>query len=213
MDPHGSQPLVRSGEPLGTAPVLLMVHGRGAGPRNILDLVPRLARPGFTHLAPAAAGNTWYPFSFLSETERNEPGLSSALHTLDTIVGNVIASGVTAERIVLLGFSQGACLAAEFAARHARRYGGVIVFTGGLMGPPGTPRDYPGSFDGTPIFLGCGDVDMHVPRDRVDETAAVFTRMGAAVDERIYPGMPHIINDDEIAAAQAILDGVLQPVR
>src|SRR3954454_14972564 len=113
MEPHGSQPLVRSGEPLGTAPILLMVHGRGAGPKNILDLVPRLARPGFTHLAPAAAGNKWYPFSFMADMATNEPGLSSALHTLTTIVDDVVAHGVPTERIVLLGFSQGACLTSE----------------------------------------------------------------------------------------------------
>jgi phospholipase/carboxylesterase len=208
MEPHGNQPVIREGAPLGTAPVVIMAHGRGAGPTNILDLVPRLARPGFTYVAPAAAGNTWYPFSFMAETEKNEPGLSSALTMLSRLVDETIASGIDASRIVLLGFSQGACLTSEFAARNARRYGGVIVFTGGLIGPPGTPRAYAGSFAGTPVFLGCSDVDGHVPKARVDETAEVFTRMGAAVDERIYPGMAHIINDDEIGAAQAILDEV-----
>ena len=208
MEPHGNQPVIREGAPLGTAPVVIMAHGRGAGPTNILDLVPRLARPGFTYVAPAAAGNTWYPFSFMAETEKNEPGLSSALTMLSRLVDETIASGIDASRIVLLGFSQGACLTSEFAARNARRYGGVIVFTGGLIGPPGTPRTYAGSFAGTPVFLGCSDVDGHVPKARVDETAEVFTRMGAAVDERIYPGMAHIINDDEIGAAQAILDEV-----
>jgi predicted esterase len=208
MEPHGSQTLVREGKPLGTAPVLIMVHGRGAGPKNILDLAPRLNRPGFTLLAPAAAGNTWYPYSFMAEIEKNEPGLSSALDTLSRVVDDVTSAGVPSERIVLLGFSQGACLTSEFAARNARRFGGVIVFTGGLIGPEGTPRDYAGSFDGTPIFLGCSDVDNHVPKTRVDETAAVFTRMGAIVDERIYPGMGHLVNDDEIAAAQEILDNV-----
>jgi len=200
---------MREGAPLGTAPVVVMAHGRGAGPKNIFDLLPRLARPGFTYLAPAAAGNTWYPYSFLAEIEKNEPGLSSALDVLARLVDDVIARGIPSEQIVLLGFSQGACLTSEFAARHARRYGGVIVFTGGLIGPDGTPRNYSGSFGGTPIFLGCSDVDGHVPKTRVDDTAAVFTRMGAQVDERIYPGMGHLINDDEIAAAQAILDAVI----
>jgi predicted esterase len=186
-----------------------MVHGRGAGPKNILDLAPRLNRPGFTLLAPAASGNTWYPYSFMAEIEKNEPGLSSALETLSRVVEDVTSAGVPSERIVLLGFSQGACLTSEFAARNARRFGGVIVFTGGLIGPEGTPRDYAGSFAGTPIFLGCSDVDNHVPKPRVDETATVFTRMGASVDKRIYPGMGHLINDDEIAAAQGVLDGVL----
>jgi predicted esterase len=209
MEPHGSQTLVREGKPLGTAPVLIMVHGRGAGPKNILDLAPRLNRPGFTLLAPAASGNTWYPYSFMAEIEKNEPGLSSALDTLSRVVDDAMAAGVPSERIVMLGFSQGACLTSEFVARNARRFGGVIVFTGGLIGPEGTSRDYAGSFAGTPIFLGCSDIDNHVPKTRVDETASVFTRMGAIVDERIYPGMGHLVNDDEIAAAQAILDGVL----
>jgi phospholipase/carboxylesterase len=208
MEPHGNQPVMREGAPLGAAPVVIMVHGRGAGPKNILDLVPRLARPGFTYLAPAAAGNTWYPFSFMAEMEKNEPGLSSALAMLSRLVDETIAGGIDASRIVLLGFSQGACLTSEFAARNARRYGGVIAFTGGLIGPPGTPRTYAGSFAGTPVFLGCSDVDSHVPKPRVDETAEVFTRMGAEVDERIYEGMAHVINDDEIEAAQAILDRV-----
>jgi phospholipase/carboxylesterase len=199
---------MREGAPLGSGPVVIMVHGRGAGPKNILDLVPRLARPGFTYLAPAAAGNTWYPFSFMADMEKNEPGLSSALAMLARLVDDTIAGGIDASRIVLLGFSQGACLTSEFAARNARRYGGVIVFTGGLIGPPGTPRTYAGSLAGTPVFLGCSDVDSHVPKTRVDETAEVFTRMGAEVDERIYEGMAHVINDDEIEAAQAILDRV-----
>lgn len=208
MEPHGNQPVMREGAPLGSAPVVIMSHGRGAGPKNIFDLLPRLARPGFTYLAPAAAGNTWYPYSFMAEMETNEPGLSSALNVLSRLVDETVASGIDASRIVLLGFSQGACLTSEFAGRNARRYGGVIVFTGGLIGPPGTPRDYTGSFDGTPVFLGCSDIDAHVPQSRVDETAAVFTRMGATVDRRIYPGMAHVINDDEIAAAQAILDAI-----
>jgi predicted esterase len=208
MDPHGSQPVMQAGATLGTGPVVIMSHGRGAGPKNILDLMPRLERPGVTCLAPAAAGNTWYPYSFMADIEKNEPGLSSALAVLARLVDETIARGVPAERIVLLGFSQGACLTCEFAARHARRYGGVIAFTGGLIGPEGTPREYTGTFDGTPIFLGCSDVDAHVPKARVDETASVFTRMGARVDERIYPGMGHVVSDDEIAAARAILDGV-----
>jgi predicted esterase len=208
MEPHGNQPAMRHGAPLGSAPVVILVHGRGAGPKNILDLAARFERPGFTYLAPAAAGNTWYPFSFMAEIEKNEPGLSSALDVLARLVDEAIAAGVTSERIVLAGFSQGACLTSEFAARHARRYGGVLVFTGGLVGPEGTARDYAGSFAGTPVFLGCSDIDGHVPKTRVDETAAVFTRMGAQVDERIYPGMAHIVNDDEIAAAQALLDAL-----
>jgi predicted esterase len=198
-----------AGAPLGSSRgVVIMSHGRGAGPKNILDLVPRLARPEFTYLAPAASGNTWYPFSFMAETEKNEPGLSSALSVLAALVEQAVAKGVGRDRIVMLGFSQGACLTSEFAVRHPARYGGIIAFTGGLIGPPGTIWAERGSFDGTPIFLGCSDVDHHVPQSRVEESAILFARMGASVDTRIYPGMAHIVNDDEIAAAQGILDRI-----
>jgi predicted esterase len=209
VPPHAGQPVVEAGAPLGQAPaVVVMVHGRNAGPANILDLVPRLARPGLTYLAPAAANRTWYPLSFMADTAANEPGLSSGLASLASLVGRIEAAGVARSRIVLLGFSQGACLTAEFAARHASRFGGVIVFSGGLIGPPGTRRDYPGAFDGTPVFLGCSDVDAHVPASRVAESAEVFTRMGATVTLRIYPGMGHTVSDDEIAQARAMLDTV-----
>ena len=209
MRPHDDQPLVIAGEPLGRgAGVLIMVHGRNAAPANILDLVPRLDRDGLTYLAPAAAGNTWYPHSFMAERESNEPGLSSGLEVLRGVIDDVLAAGVPSERIVLLGFSQGACLTSEFAARNAARYGGVIAYTGGLIGPPGTTWDYSGSFDGTPVFLGCSDVDAHIPKERVEETAAVFARMGAAVTTRIYAGMGHIVNEDEIAFTRALLDAL-----
>jgi len=209
MEPHAGQPLVSAGEPLGHGKaVLVMVHGRNAAPANILDLAQRLGRDGLTYLAPTAAGRTWYGHSFMAETEKNEPGLSSGLHVLGTVVATALAAGVPADRVVLLGFSQGACLASEFAARNARRYGGVIAYSGGLIGPAGTTWNYPGDFAATPVFLGCSDVDGHVPKARVDESADVFRRMGAAVTERIYPGMGHLVNDDEIAWAQALLDGL-----
>jgi predicted esterase len=188
---------------------MIMVHGRGAGPRNILDLVPVLDRPGFTYLAPAAQGGTWYPHSFLMDMARNEPGISSGMSVLDQLVRELETRGIRRSRTILLGFSQGACLASEFAARHASRYGGLIAFSGGLIGPPGTPRTYAGSFEGTPVFLGCSDIDPHIPKARVDESAAVFERMGAAVTTRIYPGMGHEVNDDEIAFARVLMDAVL----
>jgi phospholipase/carboxylesterase len=207
VDPHAGQPVAEAGAPLGHAPaVVIMVHGRNAGPANILDLVPRLARPNLTYLAPAAANRTWYPDSFMADIATNEPGLSSALASLAALVARVEAAGIARSRIVLLGFSQGACLTSEFAARHAARFGGVIAFTGGVVGPPGTPRDYPGRFAGTPVFFGCSDHDAHVPESRVRESADVFTRMGAVVTLRIYPGMGHVVNDDEIAVVQAMLD-------
>ena len=207
MGPHAGQPVLQAGTPLGEARVaVIMVHGRNAGPENILDLVPRIARPDVTYLAPAAANRTWYPNSFLADIASNEPGLSSGLAVLQSLVARVEEAGVPRERIVLMGFSQGACLTTEFAVRHAGRYGGVVVFSGGAIGPPGTVWDESGRFDGTPVFFGCSDVDSHVPAARVLESADLCTRMGAAVTRRIYPGMGHTIIDDEIVWARALLD-------
>jgi predicted esterase len=199
--------VVSAGAPLGSGKgVVVMIHGRGAGPRNILTLVPQLDRPDFTYLAPAAPGGTWYPNSFMAEFAQNEPALSTALETVRDVIEDVVGNGTPRDRLVLLGFSQGACLVLESAARGAGRYGGVIALTGGLIGPPGTTWNYPGSFDGTPVFIGSSDVDHHVPLSRVDESAAVFARMGASVTKRIYPGMGHVVNDDEIAFARGLLD-------
>jgi predicted esterase len=207
LDPHAGQPVVEAGKPLGRAPAAaILVHGRNAGPPNILDLLPRLDRPGLTYLAPAAADRTWYPHSFMADVESNEPGLSSGLLVLAALVARAEAAGIPRSRVVLMGFSQGACLTAEFAIRHAARFGGVVLFSGGAIGPPGTTWDYPGRFDGTPVFLGCSDRDSHVPEIRVAETAELFRRMGADVTKRIYPGMGHLVNDDEIRVAQRILD-------
>ncbi len=172
------------------------------------ELARSLDRPQFACFAPAAAGGTWYPYSFLEPVKRNEPHLSSALRLLGTAFEKAEAAGVPADRVVLLGFSQGACLALEFAARHARRYGGIVGLSGGLIGPDGTPRDYAGTFDSTSAFLGCSDVDPHVPKRRVDETATVMERMGARVTKRIYPGMAHTISVDEIEFVRSMLDAV-----
>lgn len=211
MEPHSRQPIVSAGTTLEKSrAVVIMVHGRNAAPRNILDLVPRLGRDGVAYLAPAAANNTWYPHSFMADMAKNEPGLSSGLQVLEKLVGDVAARGIPNRQIVLLGFSQGACLMSEFAVRHAGRYGGIIAYSGGLIGPPGTTWNYPGMFSGTPVFLGCSDVDALVSKRRVEESAAVFERMGAVVTMRFYPGMGHLVNDDEIAVGQRILDTVLQ---
>jgi predicted esterase len=205
--PHGGQVVVEAGAPLGQAPAtIVMIHGRGAGPEDILDLVPRLDRPHLTYLAPTAANRTWYPQRFLAEIAANEPDLSSGLAVLGSLVARIEAAGVPRSRIVLLGFSQGACLSAEFAVRHASRFGGLVVFSGGVIGPPGTRWDHPDRLDGTAVFLGCSDVDSHIPKARVLETAEVLTRMGADVTTRLYPGMGHIVNDDEIAEAQRVID-------
>jgi predicted esterase len=163
-----------------------------------LLLADELARPGFVCLAPQAEGNTWYPNRFLAPISSNEPWLSSALAAVAAVLARVTKAGIPPERTILLGFSQGACLTLEFVARNARRYGGVAGLSGGLIGPDGTPRDYAGSLDGTPIFLGCGDVDFHVPKERVHHTAEVLQRLGGDVTVRLYPNMDHTINQDEI---------------
>jgi predicted esterase len=209
VKPHAGQPLATAGAPLGTSPVvMILVHGRNAAPQNILSFVPAFARPDITYLAPAAAGGTWYPLSFMADKEKNEPGISSGLWVLEQLVQYVVRAGVRKDRIVLVGFSQGACLTSEFAASHADRYGGVVLYSGGLIGPPGTTWNYPGSLGGTPVFLGCSDVDAHVPKSRVDESAAVFQRMGATVTEQIYPGMGHLVNEEELAFTRTLLDEI-----
>jgi predicted esterase len=139
----------------------------------------------------------------------NEPGLSSALAVLAALLEQIAAAGIPPERTMLLGFSQGACLALEFVARHARRYGGVAGLSGGLIGPPGTPREYPGSLEGTPVFLGCSDVDFHIPKERVEESAVVLRGLGGQVTARLYPNMGHTINMDEIGAVQEMMAGLI----
>lgn len=207
--PHAGQPVLTTGKPLGQSPVVvIMIHGRGAGPENILELASALAQPDVTYLAPAAANNTWYPNSFMSNIARNEPYLSSALSVVKSLVSQVEASGIRRDRIVILGFSQGACLTTEFAIRNASPFGGFVAFSGGAIGPPGTKWDETGRFDGTPIFFGCSNVDPHIPEPRVIESAELCERMGATVTRRIYPGMGHLVNDDEIAWARALLESL-----
>jgi predicted esterase len=185
-----------------------MIHGRGASPEDILGLAGAFDRPEVTYLAPAAADNTWYPYSFMTEIAKNEPYLSSALSVLGSLVGKIEAGGVPRNRIVIMGFSQGACLTSEFAIRNASRFGGFVAFSGGAIGPPGTVWDEAGRFERTPMFYGCIDIDAHIPEARVNETAALCERMGATVTKKIYPGMGHLVNEDEIAHAQALLDTV-----
>ena len=201
-------PVLEAGEPLATArAAMILAHGRGATAEDIMTIGAELQHPGFAYLAPQAAGNAWYPNPFTTPLETNEPHLSSALEVLEGLLARCEAS-VPAERVILLGFSQGACLTLEFAARHARRYGGVVGFSGGLIGPDGTPRDYPVGFDGTPAFLGCSDVDPHIQKHRVIEAAEVFKRMGADATMRLYPGMGHTVNRDELEAARKIVEAV-----
>jgi predicted esterase len=183
---------------------MILVHGRGASAADIMTLGAELTHPGVAYLAPQAAGNAWYPHPFTAPLQSNEPYLSSALEVVGSLLA-AIEKSVPTDRIILLGFSQGACLTLEFAARHARRYGGVVGLSGGLIGPDGTPRDYPGSFDGTPAFLGCSDVDPHIGKDRVLEAAEVYTRLGAKVTATLYPGMGHTVSADEIALVRGMV--------
>ena len=196
---HG-QRVLRAGEPLTSArAAMILLHGRGASAEDIMTIASDAQAPGWVYVAPQAAGSAWYPNPFTAPIESNEPYLSTALEMISGLVERIEAS-VPAHRMMLLGFSQGACLALEWAARHARRFGAIAGLSGGLIGPEGTPRDYPGGFDGTPVFLGCSDVDPYIGKDRVEEAAQVFERMGAAVDLRLYPGMGHLVSDDEVAA-------------
>ena len=211
--PHHDPQVAKAGAPLHRAKAaVLMVHGRGAEASDMVSLAETLAQPDLAYVAPQAAGRSWYPNSFLAPIARNEPFLSSALEMLDRLLGRFGTEGLRPERVLLLGFSQGACLALEYAARRARRYGAVIGLSGGLIGPEGTPRDYAGQLAGTPVFLGCSDADPHIPLDRVHETARIFDALGATVTERIYPGMGHGINDDEIKQVRGLLARFATPL-
>ncbi len=206
--------LLTAGAPVETArAAVILLHGRGASALDILALTPRLdsdrATQKVAFLAPQAPGRAWYPRHFLAPLDENEPALSTALATVGALIARIEVSGIPAARIALLGFSQGACLALEYAARHARRYGGVIALAGGLIGPPGTLFRYPGMLAGTPVFIGCGDSDPHIPLARVNESAAALAELGAQVDRRIYPGLGHTLVQDEIDAARAILHALI----
>ncbi len=207
--PHDDQPVLWAGAALENARAgAIFVHGRGADARDILGLAAEVDPGDIAFAAPDAAGHTWYPFSFLAPIEQNEPGISSGLRVLGELVRRFDGAGIPPEKVLLLGFSQGACLALEYAARHARRYGGIAGLSGGLIGPPGTPRDYAGALTGTPVFLGCSDVDPHIPKDRVIETAQVLEGMGATVTMRLYARMGHTVNMDELSAVGDLLAGL-----
>jgi predicted esterase len=200
---HEGQPVARRGpEPEAARAVVILLHGRGRDPEDVLSLADRIGDPEVAFLAPAARGNTWYPQSFLAPLAENEPYLSSALGVVDALV-----HGVEAERLVLGGFSQGACLAAEYALRHPRRYGGLLLYTGGAIGPPGTTWPPRGSFAGTPAYLGTADPDDWVPVERVRETAEALRAQDAEVTLEVFPGMDHLVNDQEIAAGRELIRG------
>jgi len=204
---HG-QRVLQAGEPLTAArAAMVLLHGRGATAEDIMTLAAEVERPGWAYLAPQASGNAWYPNPFTAPLESNEPYLSAALDMVSKLVERVEAH-VPAQRIILLGFSQGACLTLEWAARNARRYGAVVGLSGGLIGPDGTPRDYPGTFDATPLFLGCSDVDPHIAMHRVVEAGEVYKRMGADVAVRFYPGMAHTVSVEELDQVLALVESI-----
>ena len=204
--PHQSGVVATHGSPpKGARGAMIMIHGRGASATSILSLAHELARPDFHYVAPQADGNTWYPYSFLVSKERNEPGISSGLQRIYDLLQDLQKSGINSEKTILLGFSQGACLVTEFAARHPGLYGGVIGLSGGLIGPEIDPENYTGDMKQTPVFLGCSNVDPHIPKERVDETESVFKDLKADTDKRIYQGMGHTVNEDEIKAIRDIM--------
>ena len=208
-DPHAGQAVRTAGVPLDAArSAMIMIHGRGATAESILTLAPLLGVEDCAFLAPQAAGGAWYPYGFMSPIEGNEPGISSGMRVIESLLRRIETAGLPASRVVLLGFSQGACLVTEFAARHATRYGGIAGLSGGLIGPEGTPRKYEGSLTGTPVFLGCSDVDFHIPAQRVRETATVLEQLGGQVTMRLYGGMGHTVNDDEIEQVREMLSTV-----
>ena len=206
-DPHAADSVLQAGAPLETADLaMVLLHGRGGSAEDILQLGSALHLPNVAYVAPQAAGHTWYPLSFLAPRNANEPYLSSALVKIESLVHNLEQSGLGRERIVVAGFSQGACLATEFVASHPARYGALIAFTGGLIGPPGSLQTSPpGELIGTPALLCSGDPDPHVPWARVEESAAILSAMGAAVTTKRYPGRPHTVTQEELELARNLL--------
>jgi predicted esterase len=208
--PHGGQPVLTGGAPLERAlAAVVMLHGRGGTADLILKLTSHFSELEFAYIAPQAAGNTWYPRRFLAPVATNEPKLSSALAVVGELLERVHAAGIPPKHTMLLGFSQGACLALEYAARNPQRYGGVIGLSGALIGPPGAHDDFTGDLAGTPVFLGCSDADPHIPLENVHYTAEVMRRLGGDVDERIYPGMGHIISQDELDIVRALMGALI----
>ena len=206
---HQDQPILSAGLPLSEArAAMVMLHGRGATAESILSLATEFDVEGFTYLAPQAANSTWYPYRFLEPVERNEPWLSSALQVVADLCARLAETGIPPQRIMLLGFSQGACLTLEYAARHARRFGGIVGLSGGLIGPSISPHTYSGSLAGTPVFLGCSDVDFHIPLARVHESAALLRQLGGSVTEQIYPGLDHTINQDEVKQVKQMMNNL-----
>jgi phospholipase/carboxylesterase len=211
MNKDCSLAVAQTGTPIASARIaMILLHGRGATAESILAIADAFERPDLAYLAPQAPDHTWYPYSFLAPYEQNEPALSRALAIVEYLLDSVTREDIPLERTVLLGFSQGGCLALEFTARNTRRYGAVVGLSAGLIGPKDAMRNHAGSLAGTPIFIGCSDVDSHIPIWRVHESTRVFRDLGANVTERVYPGMDHTINDDEIRQVTELISQLEQ---
>lgn len=206
-DPHAEGAVLHAGAPFNEATLaVVLLHGRGGSAEDILGLASAFQLPKVAYLAPQAAGHTWYPQSFLSPREVNEPYLSSALAKVAAVVNSVEQAGFSRDRIVIGGFSQGACLSTEFVVSHPARYGGLIAFTGGLIGPPGSLSHVATTgLEGMPALLLSGDPDPHVPWARVEESAAILRAMGANVVAKRYPGRPHTVSAEEVEIARNLL--------
>ena len=209
--PHqGVNPIHTGAEPSNAKAAMIMIHGRGASAQSILGLANELGHiEEIAFYAPQATGFTWYPYSFLAPVEQNQPGLSSGLQMIHDLILKIESEGIPKDRIFLLGFSQGACLASEFAARNPAKYAGIIALSGGVIGDSVDMESYSGDLKGTPYFVGCSDVDPHIPLQRVNESAGVFEKLGASVTKKIYPGMGHLVNEDEIRHIQGLINSKL----
>ncbi|WP_273837192.1 dienelactone hydrolase family protein [Halococcus sp. PRR34] len=209
--PHQDHPLVTAGAPFDVAEAaLVLVHGRGATAQSIVQMADEFHQDGVAYLAPQAARNTWYPNAFTAPVESNEPGRMSGLQAIDDAVSTANEAGIPTDRVMVLGFSQGACLASEFVARNPMRYGGLAVLSGALIGDIVDQDDYDGDLEGMSVFLGCSDVDPHIPENRVHESAAIFEQLNGDVTKRLYEGMGHGINQDEIDQVSTMVAGLVE---
>lgn len=210
-DPHKDTPVFFDGETIEKAKAaVVMVHGRGSSAEEILTIASDLPGEGFLFAAPQAYNNTWYPYSFLYPAEQNEPGISSGIKKIEKVISDLNHKGIDKEKIILLGFSQGACLALEFSARNPWRYGGIAGLSGGLIGQKIFEENYSGNLNYTPVFLGCSNVDPHIPLERVNLTAEIFKKLKGDVNKRIYENMPHTINQDEISFIAHLMDSLIK---
>lgn len=207
--PHQNQPVVNGGAKIDDATTaMVFTHGRGASAQSMMMFAEEFEGDHIHYRAIQASNQTWYPRSFLAPKEMNQPGIKSGLQAIYDQISTLNASGIPTEKIILLGFSQGACLTTEFAARHPQRFGGIVGYSGGLIGEDVDPENYQGSLEQTPVFLGCSDRDPHIPRERVDLTEEVFETLGADVTKKIYVGMGHTVNKDEIEQVQNLINTI-----